>query len=121
MAGSRMRLEKSSRLRVRSTDEKFMSTPFWVPTCSETLCSLTAWAARVGPVRTANWLGRRIFRVSPILAPDLAKLSSYWRLMAPMKVSLLCRTRSASRVICCGVRRELVMGYRAFVRSWPRR
>ena len=69
MAGSRTRSEKSSRLMVRSTLVKLRSTPFWVWTFSSTLVSLVSWVARAGPVRTAYWLGRRTFRVSPTLAP----------------------------------------------------
>jgi hypothetical protein len=110
IAGSRMRLEKSSSDRVSSAEEKFTSTPFWVATCSEMLSSAVSCVAIVLPVRTVYLLGMRIFRVSPILAPDLAKLSSYWRLMEPMKFSFWWRMRSASRVTAVGVRIEFDIG-----------
>jgi len=45
----------------------------------------------------------------PIFAPDWANWLSYWRLTDPMKDSLPCRTRSASRVMIVGVRIELAM------------
>ena len=72
MAGSRMRFEKSSRLRVKSTDVKFRSTPFCVATCRVTLDSVVSCAERVAPLRTVYWFGRRILSESPILAPVLA-------------------------------------------------
>ncbi len=110
MAGSRIRPEKSSRLRVRSLEVKFRSTPFWVAICSDTLVSAVSWVARVAPVRTTYWFGSLIFSVSPILAPSLAKLSSYWRLMEPTKRSFWCSTASALRVTMVGVRRVLATG-----------
>jgi hypothetical protein len=58
-----------------------------VATWSSTLDSLTSWVESAAPVRTVYWLGSLILSVSPILAPDLAKLSSYWRLMVPTKLS----------------------------------
>jgi hypothetical protein len=76
MAGSRMRSEKSSSAMVRSTEVKFRSTPFCVCTFRSTELSVVSWATSVEPVRTAYWLGRRIFSVSPTLAPCWAKLSS---------------------------------------------
>ena len=69
IAGSRTRSEKSSSDRVRSTEVKFRSTPFWRSTFKSTEVSTVSWAARVEPVRTVYWLGRRTFRVSPTLAP----------------------------------------------------
>src|SRR5258705_13025893 len=87
IAGDKMGLEKSSNDRVRSDDVKFRSTPFWVAICKETLVSVVSCADRVAPVLTVYWFGRRIFSVSPILAPFLAKESSYWRLIEPMKRS----------------------------------
>ncbi len=79
IAGSSTRSLKSSRARVRSTEVKFRSTPFWVWIFRSAVDSVVSSAApvlRVGPLRTTYWLGKRIFRVSPILAPWRAKLSS---------------------------------------------
>ena len=109
MAGSMIRSEKSSSDRVRSTEVKFRSTPFWVCTFSSTLVSVVSWASSVGPVRTTYWLGRRTFRVSPTLAPCRAKLSSYSRVIEPTKFSFWCSTRRASRVTAVGESSELAM------------
>ena len=46
---------------------------------------------------------------APIFAPDLAKLSSYWRSMEPMKLHFWCRMRRASGVTAVGVRIVLAM------------
>src|SRR4051794_22002805 len=107
--GSRMRSAKSSIDRVRSVEVKFRSTPFWVATCRLTEDSVVSWADRVAPVRTWYWFGSRIFRLSPILAPSLAKESSYSRTIEPTKFSFWCRTNSALRVTCVGVRRVLAI------------
>jgi hypothetical protein len=77
MAGSRMRAEKSSRLMVISAELKFTSTPFWVETARATELSLVSCALATLPERTVYWFGRRMFRVSPIFAPLLAKRESY--------------------------------------------
>jgi hypothetical protein len=82
-----IRFEKSSIDKVNSAEVKFMPTCFWVATWSDTEVSEVSWVTRVAPLVTVYWLGSRIFSVSPIFAPSLAKLSSYWRLMLPMKVS----------------------------------
>ena len=99
-----MRDEKSSRLRVSSAEVKVRSTPFWVATCSVTEDSVVSCVDSVRPERTIYWFGRRILSESPILAPFLAKLSSYCRSIEPTKFSFWWRIRSASRVTEVGVR-----------------
>src|SRR5262245_60955218 len=109
IAGCRMRLLKSSSDSVRSAEVKLRSTPFCVATCKVTLVSVVSWADSVAPVRTVYWFGRRIFSESPVLAPDLAKLSSYCRLIEEMNAAFWWRMRSASRVTAVGVNRVLGM------------
>jgi hypothetical protein len=62
---------------VISAELKFTSTPFWVETASATELSCVSCALATLPERTVYWFGRRIDRLSPIFAPDLAKRSSY--------------------------------------------
>ena len=112
MAGSRTRSEKSSRPMVRSTLVKFRSTPLWVATFSSTLDSLVSWVDRAGPLRTAYWLGRRTFSVSPILAPWRAKRSSYSLEMVPTKFSFWCRPLCSPRVAGPGPPFRAAAGFR---------
>ena len=77
IAGSSTRLLKSSSDIVSSAELKLTSTPFWVATCNGTLFSVVSCVESVFPVRTVYWFGRRMLRVSPIFAPDLANESSY--------------------------------------------
>jgi len=112
MAGSSTRSEKSSSPMVRSMLVKFRSTPFWVWTFSSTLVSLVSWVARAGPLRTAYWLGRRTFSVSPILAPWRAKRSSYSREMVPTKFSFWCRPVCSPRVAGPGPPFRAAAGFR---------
>ena len=112
IAGSRTRLEKSSSDMVSSLDVNSRSTPCWVLTVSVTwLSSVSAvpTAVMVAPFRTRYWFGRRMRRSLPILAPVLAKLSSYWRLIEPTKFSFWWRMRSDSRVIADAVSSVLGM------------
>ena len=77
IAGSRIRSEKLSMSIVNSSDEKLTSTPFWFVTGRATLVSVVSCAESVAPERTVYSFGKRTRRVSPILAPDFAKLASY--------------------------------------------
>ena len=79
IAGSRMRSLKSSSDSASSCDVNERSTPLTLATCSVVEDSTTSWIGEsiVMPLRTVYWFGMRIFRESPILAPDFANESSY--------------------------------------------
>jgi hypothetical protein len=91
-----------------------VSTPFCVETVRTWLVSTVSCTASTEPVRTVYWFGIRMVREGPILpegaAPELANWSSYCLLMLPMKFSLACRMRSASRVMIVGDRRVCHLG-----------
>ena len=69
-------------------------------------CRLSA-----GVVETVYCTGTRMRSVLPILAPLLAKLSSYWRFTAPMMLHFWCRIASALAVIMLMVRRVFDSGH----------
>src|SRR4051812_33511021 len=74
------------------------STWCWLVTASDTLVSMVFCSDRLGPVEVVYCTGRRMRSVLPILAPDCAKLSSYSRLMDPIKLSFWWRIASALAV-----------------------
>ena len=76
IAGSMMRLLKSSSDKVISTEVNVVSTPFWVVTFRVTWFSVVSCVERAAPVRTVYWFGSRMRSAEPIFAPSLAKLSS---------------------------------------------
>ena len=72
IAGSMKRVEKSSIVRVRSSDVKYISTPLTVETVRSTEVSFCSCAAMLIPSRTVYSFGRRIFRVGPNLPRTVA-------------------------------------------------